>query len=136
MDELRLTSQIAVAGMKAQSIRLRVVSENVANVDSLSDVPGGEPYRRKLVHFRTLFDREAGVDKVEAKKITEDRSDFGREFQPSHPAADEQGYVLRPNVNPLIELMDMREAQRTYRANLKVMEASREMVSQTVGFLR
>lgn len=136
MDDLSRASHIASFGMKAQSKRLRVVSENLANVDSLATVPGGEPYRRKLVTFRNQLDRALEADVVRAKRTVRDMSDFGREYNPSHPAADANGYVLKPNVNPLIEVMDMREAQRSYEANLHVITMSREMVSKTIDLLR
>lgn len=136
MDDLSKASRIASFGMKAQSKRLRVVSENLANVDSLATVPGGEPYRRKLVTFRNQLDRALEADVVRARRTVRDMSDFGREYNPGHPAADANGYVLKPNVNPLIEAMDMREAQRSYEANLHVITISREMMSKTLELLR
>lgn len=136
MDDLSKASNIASFGMKAQAKRLRVVSENLANVDSLATVPGGEPYRRKLVTFRNMLERDLEADVVRARRTVRDMSDFGREHNPSHPAADANGYVLTPNVNPLIEVMDMREAQRSYDANMHVVTMSRQLVSKTIEMLR
>jgi len=136
MDELQKASRIAAFGMKAQAKRLRVVSENMANADSLSRTPGGEPYRRKIVTFRNELDRDLEVDVVRVRRTVRDMTDFGREYRPGHPAADDQGYVMTPNVNPLIEVMDMREAQRSYEANLHVVSMSREMLAKTIELLR
>lgn len=136
MDDIQKASYIASAGMKAQAKRLRVVSENMANADSLGKTPGSEPYRRKQVTFKNTLNRDLDAETVKVNKTTQDMTDFGRKYDPGHPAADAQGYVLTPNVNPLVEVMDMREAQRTYEANLSVISTSREMVSKTVDLLR
>lgn len=136
MDDFDIIQKIAVSGMKAQTTRLRVVSENMANADSLSDQPGGDPYRRQVITFKSHLDRATGADTVKVNKIDQDKSDFKREYMPHHPAADEGGYVMKPNVDPLIEMMDMREAQRSYEANLKIMSASKDMVGQTLGLLK
>ncbi|MBF0562128.1 MAG: flagellar basal body rod protein FlgC [Alphaproteobacteria bacterium] len=136
MDDLIRTGIIATDGMKAQATRLRVVSENLANADSLSSVAGGDPYRRKVVSFKNVLNQETGVKIVKVDTIGNDKSEFGRRHDPSHPAADAEGYVLLPNVNPLIELMDMREAQRSYEANLNVITVSRDMLKKTVDLLR
>lgn len=137
MDDLSKATSIAAFGMKAQGKRLRVISENLANVDSLAKTPGGEPYRRKQITFRNALDRELDADVVRADRTRRDmKTDFGREYNPSHPAADENGYVLTPNVDPLIEMMDMREAQRSYQANLSVISMSRDMLSKTIDLLR
>ncbi|MEQ8735045.1 MAG: flagellar basal body rod protein FlgC [Rhodospirillaceae bacterium] len=136
MDNLSASSEIAAQGMKAQATRLRVISENLANANSTSEVPGGEPYRRKLLTFRNTLDRELEANTVTVKRIYDDQSELGVKYDPAHPAADENGYVLTPNVNPLIEMMDMREAQRSYEANLNVITASREMVAKTLELLR
>lgn len=136
MDDLSKASAIASFGMKAQAKRLRVVSENLANADSLATTPGGDPYRRKVVTFRTELERDLNSEIVRARDTERDMSDFGREYQPGHPGADADGYVLSPNVNPLIEVMDMREAQRSYEANLHAITISREMVSKTIDLLR
>ncbi len=122
--------------MKAQAERLRVVSENLANVDSLPTSPDGTPYRRKVVSFRNVLDKASGADMVKLNKVEVDRSEFQKKYDPKHPAADSSGYVQVPNVNPLIELMDMREAQRSYEANLNVVSVSKSMLSRTVDMLK
>lgn len=136
MDDLLRTLRISTAGMKAQGTRLRVISENVANADSLPTSPGGLPYRRKVVTFRNELDRNIGVEKVTVDRIRTDKSDFQRKYDPSHPAADAQGYVLAPNVNSLMEMMDMREAQRSYESNLSVIKASKTMLNDTISLMR
>lgn len=135
MDLLK-SIKLAAAGMKAQGERMRVISENLANKDSVGKTPGDDPYRRKIVTFKNSLDREMNVRKVEVDKITQDKSEFGMKFDPSHPAADNDGYVKIPNVNSLVELMDMKETQRSYQANLKTIEASKRMVAQTLDILR
>ena len=134
--DLERSLDIAAAGMRAQGLRLRVISENLANANSTSQVPGGEPYRRKLVTFANRLDRELGIETVQVRGILTDGSEFGRRHQPNHPAAGADGYVLTPNVNSLIEMADMREAQRSYEANLKTIQAARRMLSQTIEILR
>lgn len=136
MDDLLKTLRISSSGMKAQGTRLRIISENVANASSLPKGPGELPYRRKIVTFRNQLDRATGIDTVRVDKVTRDRSAFGRRYDPSHPAADAKGYVLTPNVNSLIEMMDMREAQRSYEANLNVLKTSKGMLQETIGLLR
>jgi flagellar basal-body rod protein FlgC len=136
MDELSKSTQIAISGMKVQSQRLRVISENMANVDSTAQSPEGLPYRRKVVTFKNELDRSTGINKVKVDKVQGDTSDFQRRYDPKHPAADREGYILTPNVNPLIEMMDMREAQRSYEANMNVINTSRTLLSRTVEMLR
>lgn len=136
MDELKNASKIAFSGMNAQARRLRVVSENMANADSLPQAPGAEPYRRKIITFKGELDGATGATLVKVAKVQQDKSELARKFDPSHPAADREGYVLAPNVNPLIELMDMREAQRSYEANMNVINASKLMLSKTLDMLR
>lgn len=136
MDDILTTMRISGAGMKVQSSRLRVISQNIANADSLPQQPGEDPYRRKTVTFDNELDRAIGLETVRIDRIKEDQSDFGKRYDPSHPAADEQGYVLTPNVNILVETMDMREAQRSYEANLNVIKASKSMLMQTIEILR
>lgn len=125
----------AAAGMHVQGERMRVVSENMANASSLASTPGGEPYRRKLITFRNTLDRELGVRLVEVDRVKFDTTPFGQKFDPGHPAADKQGYVLTPNVNTLIEMTDMREAQRSYQANLSVIGIAKDMLRRTVDLL-
>lgn len=136
MDEIRKAQQIALSGMKAQTQRLRVISENLANADSLAETPDGKPYQRKVVTFKQELDRANSLNRVVVDKVRDDQSEFQRRYDPKHPAADRDGYVLAPNVNPLIELMDMREAQRSYEANLSVITSSRALLSRTVEMLR
>ncbi len=134
--ELLKTMMISAAGMRAQEQRIRVISENLANASSLARKPGGEPYRRKVVTFTNVLDRELGVETVRVRKIERDSSEFPLKFDPGHPAANADGYVSLPNVNGLIEMMDMREAQRSYEANLKVIEAARDMLMRTLEVLQ
>ena len=136
MDDLLKSAAIAVSGLKAQGERLRVISENMANADSVAQTPDGLPYQRKVVTFKDELDRTTGVNKVTVDRIVPDNSQFQRRYDPKHPAADKDGYVLAPNVNPLIEMMDMREAQRSYEANLNVVSTSRSLLSKTVDLLK
>ncbi|MDP2696688.1 flagellar basal body rod protein FlgC [Thalassospira sp.] len=134
--ELYRALKISAAGMKVQGIRLRVAAENMANADSLPTAPGQDPYRRKLVTFKNAMDREVGAEMVRVNKVFTDKSDFKLKYEPSHPAADERGYVQTPNVETLVEMMDLREAQRSYEANLNVIESSRSMLLQTLDIIR
>ncbi len=134
--ELFDTLFISASGMRVQGERLRVIAENLANVDSTGETPGSDPYRRKTVTFRNQLDREMGVDLVKVAKVGTDPSEFRKKYDPGNPAADKDGYVSLPNVNALVEMTDMREAQRSYEANLKVIEASRSMLSRTIDVLR
>ncbi len=127
---------ISASGLKAQNGRMRVIAENIANASSTGKTPDEQPYRRKIVTFKNEFDKELGAEKVALGKIAEDTSDFRSSFQPGHPAADDDGYVLQPNVNTLIETTDMREAQRSYEANLNVIESTRRMLQRTIDILR
>jgi len=127
---------ISASGMKAQGARMRVLAENVANANSLPKTPEGEPYRRKIITFENMMNDQLGVHQVKVEDISRDQSDFGRKYRPDHPAANQEGYVRTPNVKPLVEMADMKEAQRSYEANLKVIEASRQMVRGTLGLLR
>lgn len=133
--DVNTTLDIAYSGMTAESARLKVIAENLANADSTASTPGGEPYRRRLVTFSDVFDRTINADKVEVGGIVSDQSPFGKKYDPGHPAADAQGYVLTPNVNPITELIDMRDAQRSYDANLNVIDAVKAMVSRTIDLL-
>ncbi len=135
MDLLK-SMTISASGMKSQGERMRVISENLANKDSVGRTPDEDPYRRKMVTFKNELDRELGARKVNVDKIVEDKTDFGLKYDPSHPAANEDGYVKVPNVNALVEVMDMKETQRSYQANLGVIDASKKMIMQTLDILR
>lgn len=134
--DLQRAMAVSAAGMKAQGVRLKTIAENLANVNTTAETPGDLPYRRKVVVFKNELDRALGVDTVRVGKVDVDKKDFERRYDPSHPSADADGYVLLPNVNTIIESMDMREAQRTYEANLSVIESTRTMLSRTVELLR
>lgn len=136
MDDLSKSSLIASSGMRAQAERMRVVSENLANADSLPTSPDVTPYRRKVLSFRNVLDRASGADVVRVNKVDVDRSEFQKKYDPKHPAADAAGYVLTPNINPLIEVMDLREAQRSYEANLNVISVSKTLMLKTVDLLK
>lgn len=127
---------VAGAGMRVQSTRVQIAAQNLANSDSLATTPGGEPYQRRTVSFREALDRESGLRLVDVQRYGVDESGFEKRHDPTHPAADEAGYVKLPNVEPLVELMDMREAQRSYEANLQAMSLTRTMVSQTLNLLK
>ncbi|MBL6076683.1 flagellar basal body rod protein FlgC [Belnapia sp. T18] len=128
--------RISAAGMQAQATRLRVVAENIANRDSTGPSPGADPYRRKTVTFANRLDRSLGAEMVQIRRIGTAPGDFPQLHDPSHPAADAAGYVKRPNVDSLVEMMDMREAQRSYSANLAVLETTRGMLTRTIEALR
>ena len=127
---------ISSAGMEAQTTRLRVIAENLANQDTTGSTPGADPYRRKTVTFAETLDPSIGTPTVEVEKIGQDMSDFTLKYDPSHPAANAQGYVKMPNVNSFVELMDMREAERSYSANLNVMQETRSMLTRTIDLLK
>jgi flagellar basal-body rod protein FlgC len=127
---------IAATGLHAQSARMRIIAENIANADSTATTPGGDPYRRRVPTFETVMNNELGGRVVTMGKLAFDQSDFNNRYEPGHPAADANGYVQYPNVNTLIETMDMREAQRSYEANLNVVSISRQMLGQTLDILR
>jgi flagellar basal-body rod protein FlgC len=127
---------IAASGLKAQSGRMRIISENIANAVSTASTPGGTPYQRKIPSFKTVFDDELNAQLVEMGRIQRDRTPFESKYEPGHPAANAAGYVLTPNVNSLVEQMDLREAQRSYEANLGVIGATRRMVARTLEILR
>ena len=136
MNDMLKSMSVAASGLQAQGTRLRVISENLANANSTSEVPGGDPYRRKTVTFAAELDKAIGAEEVKVKKVGADSSPFREIYEPSHPAADANGHVKLPNVNMLIELADMREAQRSYDANLNVIEASKRMLMRTIDLLR
>lgn len=127
---------LSAAGMKAQGERLRVIAENLANGDSAATTPGGDPYRRKVITFQNVLDRELHMKLVGVDRVREDKSEFPLKYDPTHPGANKDGYVKMPNVNTLVEMMDMREAQRSYEANLNMIEVSKSMLARTLDLLR
>ena len=135
MEFLR-SIMIAASGLRAQSGRMRVISENLANADTAAQTPGGDPYRRKIPTFKVTFDRELGADTVQLHRVQRDQSEFRLRYEPGHPGANEDGYVKLPNVNTLVEAMDFRQAQRSYEANLNLITASRRMITRTLEILR
>lgn len=135
MDDIQTAMQISAAGLRAQSARLRIVAENLANANSTAQTPGADPYRRQVPIFSTYVDRALGANMVEVSQVGLDPSEFATRFDPSHPAANNEGYIFLPNVNPLVEMMDMREAQRSYEANLGAMDTMRSMAASTLRIL-
>jgi flagellar basal-body rod protein FlgC len=136
MDDIIKTMRISSAGMRVQGERLRVISQNIANADALPQDPNGKPYRRQVVTFKNELDRAIGLKTVRVDRVRPDRSEFGKRYEPAHPAADPDGYVRTPNVNTLIEMTDMREAQRSYEANLNAVKTSKAMLNLTIDLLR
>ncbi|HEX2215087.1 MAG TPA: flagellar basal body rod protein FlgC [Xanthobacteraceae bacterium] len=135
MDFLKSLA-IAATGLRVQSGRMRVIAENIANADSTAQRPGAEPYRRKIPTFRAEIDRALQASVVAMGRLKTDQSELRSKYEPGHPAADANGYVKYPNVNTLIEMTDMREAQRSYEANLNVISATRRMLQRTIDILR
>jgi flagellar basal-body rod protein FlgC len=127
---------IAASGLKAQSGRMRVIAENIANADSTAPRAGGNPYRRKIATFHTEVDRAIEAQTVGMGRVQLDQTDFRTKYEPGHPAADRNGYVKYPNVNAMVEMTDMREAQRSYEANLNVIGATRRMIQRTIDLLK
>ncbi|GAB4147607.1 MAG: flagellar basal body rod protein FlgC [Sphingomonadales bacterium] len=134
--DLTKAMQVANFGLKAQGVRMRVIAENLANSNSIANGPGDQPYRRRVVSFENELDRALGVHVVRVDDVQYDRSSFGRKYDPGHPAANDEGYVTTTNVNSLIEQSDMREAQRSYEANLSTMQASKSLLMRTIELLR
>ncbi len=127
---------LSARGMDVQTARLRTIAENLANQDTTGSTPGAEPYRRKVITFENRMDAALGATTVRVKTIAPDKGELPTRFDPSHPAADAKGYVKTPNVNSFIEVMDMREAQRGYSANMNVMEVTRSMLTRTIEMLK
>jgi flagellar basal-body rod protein FlgC len=127
---------IATSGLRAQAGRIRVLSENLANADSTAQTPGGDPYRRKVPTFSSSLDRALDARVVTLGAIKPDQSSFRVKYEPGNPAADATGNVKYPNVNATVEMTDMREAQRSYEANLNVISATRRMIQQTLNILK
>ena len=134
--DLEKAMMASAAGLRAQSVRMRVISENIANQNSVASEPGQDPYRRKIITFQTELDRASGVELVKPGKVEFDQKEFGKKYDPGNPAADEAGYIKTANVNGMIEMMDMRQAQRTYQSNINALEARRRMATMTLDLLR
>lgn len=135
-DPIDTSMRIASSGLAAQSTRMRIVSENLANAQSTGKTPGSDPYRRKTVTFESEVERGMGAAMVKVKGVGVDKAPFQVEFDPSHPAADEAGYVKTPNVSMLMEMADMREANRSYEANLQMIKQVRALQNMTIDLLR
>ena len=136
-SEVLNAMMISASGMRTQGTRIRVISENVANANTTGDTPGADPYRRQTISFKNEMDKELGVNRVNVDAIEQDmETPFHLRYDPSHPAANEEGYVKMPNLNPMVELMDVREAQRSYEANLGMIQQSREIMQRTIDLLR
>ena len=127
---------VAASALRAQQSRMRVIAENIANAESTAQRTGGNPYRRKIPTFRSEMDRALEAQTIAMGKVRQDPSEFRTKYEPGHPAADANGYVKYPNVNSLVEMTDMREAQRSYEANLNVIGATRRMIQKTIDLLR
>ncbi|WP_448661362.1 flagellar basal body rod protein FlgC [Sphingomonas sp. CJ20] len=134
--DLKASLGVSASGLRAQSLRMRVIAENLANQDSVATTPGGNPYRRRVASFQAEVDRSTGATGVKLTSIQNDTSDFTRVYQPGHPAADAQGYVLKPNVSGLVEAADMKAAQRSYEANLSAIEAAKSLTMRTIDLLK
>jgi flagellar basal-body rod protein FlgC len=133
--DLSNSMAVAASGMRAQTERMKIIAENIANANSTSPTKGGDPYRRKIATITPSFDNELGATLVNAGKPLPDKTDFRSQYDPGNPNADAQGYVKLPNVDSLVEIMDMREAQRSYEADLSVMDSTKQMLAKTVDLL-
>lgn len=137
MTDILNAMTISAQGMRVQGTRVRMISENIANADTTGLTPGADPYQRQTISFKNEMDRELGLRVVQVNKIgVDETTDFGLEYMPDHPAADAEGYVKTPNVNAMLEMMDVREAQRSYEANLGMIEQTRSMIARTIDLLR
>ena len=128
--------EAAAQGMKAQGTRMRIISENMANAETTGKTSSDAPYQRQIVTFKNVLNRQTGSKEIDVDRVVRDGTPFIMKYDPSHPAADAKGYVKMPNVNPLLEIMDMREAQRSYEANLGVIQMARSMLMHTIDLLR
>lgn len=135
-DDLKTSMGIAASGLKAQSARMKIVAQNIANSDSVSTEPGGKPYARKTITFKNVMDKQLGAEVVTVDKIGRNEENFQRLYDPGHPAADANGYILRTNVSRIIESADLQEAQRSYEANLATIDITKSMLTRTLEILR
>ena len=136
IDQLKSSFFIGASGMRAQSERIKVLAQNIANTSSTALTPDGDPYRRKTITFANILDKEHNIERVRVQSIGEDQSDFKLKYEPTHPAANEDGYVKYPNVNGLLEITDMQEAQRAYTANMNVLNMTRQMINRTIQMIQ
>jgi flagellar basal-body rod protein FlgC len=136
VDPLLSIMRTASSGLQSQSMRLKIVSENIANMESTGRTPGADPYRRKMVSFSQTLDEASGAEVVTVDRVMRDEQPFRTEYRPGDPAADARGYVKLPNVNMMVEMADMREASRSYEANLQMIRQAREMTSMMVDLLK
>ncbi|HEY8596370.1 MAG TPA: flagellar basal body rod protein FlgC [Devosiaceae bacterium] len=136
MNDFLSSLKVAASGLHAQTARMRVIAENLANADSTGKTPGSDPYLRQIPTFKTVFDSEVGGYEVQLGAVSHDQSAVESRYEPGHPAADAKGFVKYPNINPLIESMDMSAAQRTYQANLNVVSVTRQMLTRTLDILK
>ncbi len=134
--DLKKSIDVSASGLRAQSLRMRVIAENLANANSLATTPGGAPYRRKIASFEAEVNRSTGAQGVKVRTIDTDKTAFPRIYQPGNPAADAAGYVQQPNVNTLIEAADMKAAQRSYESNLNAIEAAKSLTMRTIDLLK
>ncbi len=135
MIDLLSSVNIAASGMKVQGERIKIISQNIANADSAGEKPGEAPYRRKTIAFGSYFDNDANLEMVKVKKVGSDKTPFKLMYNPGHPAANDDGYVQMPNVETMMEMVDMREAQRSYEANLNMIDTSKGMLFSTINLL-
>ena len=136
IDPLQTALTVASSGLSANSARMRIASENIANARSTGEAPGSDPYRRKTITFENALDAASGADVVKVDRVATDASPFITEYDPGNPAADGKGYVKLPNVNLILEMADMREANHAYEANLQVVKQSRDLISMTIDLLK
>ncbi len=134
--DLKTSISVSASGLRAQSLRMRVIAENLANQDSVAKTAGGDPYRRRVTTFQAEVDRATGGNGVKITGIDADRTDFQKVYMPGSAAADAQGYVLKPNVNALLETADMKAAQRSYEANLNAIDAAKSLTMRTIDLLK
>jgi flagellar basal-body rod protein FlgC len=134
--DLMKSIAVAASGLRSQSGRMRVIAENIANADSGPERAGADPYRRKIATFKYRLDRDLDAQVVTLGRVQRDQSQFRTKFEPGNPTADASGNVRMPNVDPLIEQVDMREAQRSYEANLNLISSTRRMIQRTIDILR
>jgi len=135
MTDLKSAIETSISGMNSQGTRMRIIAENIANAQSTARGPDGDPYRRRVVTFANELDRATGAKLVKIKGVEEDKAEFESVYDPGHPAADATGYVKMPNINQMIESMDMKQAQRSYEANLAAVKASQNLMVRTIDLL-